>query len=73
MPIHLLVHFVSEGRLVRLTLSQAKRRKCPLYWTGHKDRYPVLCWRRWGSNVHLQVVGGCYVVSRSTILETEGR
>jgi hypothetical protein len=57
----------------RVTLSQARNQRRQLYFrqrtTG--NLVPVLCWRKWGADIHMQVITGCYVVSKKTILEVE--
>ena len=56
----------------RLTLSQAKRRTCPLYYVCRSgERVQVASWRKWAKDVLLTTSDGReFVVSRSTLLET---
>lgn len=56
----------------RVTLSQARRRKKPLYYRRRGGELElVLCWRKWGADIRIQVITGSYIVSHQTILEVE--
>ena len=58
-----------------VTLSQARHTRRPLYYQRRRDGalLPVLCWRKWGADIHLVTLAGTFVVSHKTILEVETR
>ena len=57
----------------RVTLSQAARLKCPLYYVCRSgERVQVASWRKWAKDCLLTTTTGReFVVSRSTLLETD--